>query len=111
MNMLVRLDPNHPQAHEYSDLTAGNVYRVLGIEADDLRLMNDAGLPYLYPADLFVVVDPREPDDWVTELGEEGERYAYPKELGRPGFFEDYFDRDPKATAELRQYLARQVRS
>jgi hypothetical protein len=109
--MLVKLNLNHPAAHAYPDLTADKNYRVLGIEADDFRLLNDEGKPYLYPPDLFVIVDPSEPDDWVSEFGEEGERYAYPKELGRPGFFEDYFDRDPQATAALRLYLAGQVRS
>ncbi len=33
----------------YPNLTAGKQYAVIGIEADDLRLLNDQGDPYLYP--------------------------------------------------------------
>jgi len=81
------------------DISQGQAYFVIGIEADDFRILNDAGKPYLYPADLFTVVDPTEPGDWVNEFGEDGERYAYPPELSRPGFFEDFFDHVPEATS------------
>jgi hypothetical protein len=80
---------------------------IIGIEADDLRLLNDEGQPYLYPHNLFVVVDGEEPADWQTEYGEEGERYAYSPELGRPGFFEDYFDGNPAAIHAFHHYLAK----
>jgi len=93
---------------EYHDLTIGNVYHVIGIEADEFRLINDEGRPYLYPPDLFSIVDETESEDWITEYGEDGERYAYPPELNSVGFFEDYFDDDPKAIATFRQYLAKQ---
>ena len=83
----------------YPDLTPGQTYVVIGIEADDLRILNDAGRPYLYPRRLFELVDSHEPSDWVTEYGEEGERYAYPWPLNKPGFFEDFFDQKPKAVA------------
>ena len=59
--------------------------------------MNDAGRPYLYPRNLFRVLDAREPNDWITQYGEDGERYAYPAALNLPGFFEDFFDNKPKA--------------
>jgi hypothetical protein len=93
---------------KYRDLTAGNVYRVIGIEADEYRLMNDDGRPFLYPPRLFMLVDPAEPEQWKNWLGEDGERYAYPEELAKPGFFEDYFDGDRKALATLHGYLASQ---
>ena len=83
----------------YPDLTSGQLYVVIGIEADDLRILNDQGRPYLYPARLFEVVDPREPDDWVTEFGEDDERYAYPPPLNSCGFFEDFFDAKKEAVA------------
>ena len=104
--MQVQLKPNRPDPDQYADLTPGNRYRVLGIEANDLRLLNDEGQPYLYPPQLFIIVDPTEPPDWVTTYGDEGERYAYPPALSRPGFFEDYFDGNAEAKAALRQYLA-----
>lgn len=83
----------------YRDLTSGHLYDVIGIEADELRIINNAGRPFLYPPDLFSLVDAREPRDWVTEFGDDGERYSYPPLVNRPGFFEDFFDQKPKAVA------------
>lgn len=81
----------------YRDLTFGQPYVVIGIEADDLRILNDAGRPFLYPADLFAMVDAQEPSDWVTEFGDDRERYSDPPALNKPGFFEDFFDGKRKA--------------
>ena len=81
----------------YKDLTFGQPYVVIGIEGDDLRLLNDAGRPFLYPPSLFSLVDPREPVDWLTEFGDDGERYSYPPPLNKSGFFEDFFDEKSKA--------------
>ncbi len=81
---------------DYADLTANQFYFVIGIEADDYRILNDFGQPYLYPAKLFHVTDSSEPDDWITEYGDDGERYSYPRELNAAGFFEDYFDNNKK---------------
>ena len=81
----------------YSDVTFGQSYLVIGIEADDLRILNDAGRPFLYPRDLFSPVDAQEPVDWITEFGEDGERYSYPPPLNKVGFFEDFFDEKRKA--------------
>ena len=78
--------------HRIPDLTPGQPYVVLGIEADDLRILNDQGRPYLYPRDLFTTLDASEPSDWVSEVGDDDERYAYPPALNSPGFFEDFFD-------------------
>ena len=76
----------------YPDLSPQQPYVVIGIEADDYRILNDRGRPYLYPANDFEITDANEPSDWITEIGEDGERYAYPKEFNEPGFFEDFFD-------------------
>ncbi len=92
--MIVKLKKKNAR---YPDLTLGQPYVVIGIEADDFRLLNDAGRPYLYPVRLFEVIDSREPCDWVTEFGDDGERYAYPPPLDKPGFFEDFFDEKPRA--------------
>jgi hypothetical protein len=83
----------------YPDLSEDQQYFVLGIEADDYRILNDVGKPYLYSPELFDVVDPKEPEDWVTEFGADGERYAYPTPLNEVGFFEDFFDQKPKQTS------------
>ena len=82
---------NKPNAR-YRELKFGQLYVVIGIEADELRIINNAGRPFLYPADLFSLVDAREPVDWATEFREDGGRYSYRPPLNRPGFFEDFFD-------------------
>jgi hypothetical protein len=92
----------------YPDLTLGRVYEVIGLEADNYRLLNDGGLPYLYPPELFTLVELDEPEDWVSSRGEDGERYAYPMELNEPGFFEDYFDSEPVAVLIFQKYLLHQ---
>jgi len=84
---------------DYPDLTPGQSYVVIGIEADDYRILNDHGRPYLYPHDLFEIEVPYEPGDWVTEIGDDGERYSYPPALNAPGFFEDFFDGKREAIA------------
>lgn len=94
--MIVKLKKHNTR---YRDLTFGELYYVIGIEADDLRILNNVGRPFLYPSDLFALVDARESADWVTEFGEGGERYSYTPPLNRPGFFEDFFDQKAKAVA------------
>jgi hypothetical protein len=90
------------------DLTPGQPYLVLGIEADDFRILNDQGRPYLYPREIFTV-NAREPDDWVNERGEDNERYAYPPPLNSIGFFEDYFDGKPEAVATFWRVMNRRL--
>jgi hypothetical protein len=104
--MIVKLRRKNAQ---YPDLTPNQPYAVIGIEADDLRILNDQGQPYLYPAKLFEVVDSREPDDWVTEVGDDGERYAYPPLLNTAGFFEDFFDREPGTVATFWQVVNKRL--
>ena len=96
--MIVKLKKENP---EYPDLTPDQPYFVIGIEADDYRILNDSGKPYLYPPHLFEIVDPREPSIWTTEYGEDGERYSYPPELNEAGFFEDYFDGKQQARSHF----------
>jgi hypothetical protein len=94
--MIVKLKSKNP---DYSDLSEGQTYFVIGIEADDYRILNETGKPYLYPPEIFDIIDPREPCDWVTEVGEDGERYAYPAPLNQIGFFEDFFDQKHEQTS------------
>src|SRR5205807_5761201 len=94
--MIVKLKK---RSARYRDLSVRQPYVVLGIEADEFRILNDAGRPFLYPPRLFFVVNNCEPSDWVTEHGDEGERYSYPPPLNKPGFFEDFFDQKAKAVA------------
>jgi hypothetical protein len=94
--MIVRLRQDVPHQHR---LTAGQLYPVIGIEADSYRIIDDDGKPYLFEPDLFDVVDRNEPQDWVVEVGDDGERYAYPAALSAVGFFEDFHDGKPEAVA------------
>jgi len=87
----------------------GQPYVVIGIEANDFRILNDAGRPFLYPARLFTIVDTREPHDWVIQFGDDNERYAYPRRLMKAGFFEDFFDRKPKAVATFWRTVNRKL--
>jgi len=73
-------------------MTIGKTYEVLGIEADDYRIINDINIPYLYSPDQFEVVDSKEPEFWFTFYGDDGERYSYPEAWNHAGFFEDFFD-------------------
>jgi hypothetical protein len=94
--MIVKLKKKNSK---YPDLTFGQPYTVIGIEADDYRILNDAGRPFLYPNTLFTEVDSEEPSSWITEFGEDRERYSYPSALNKPGFFEDFFEEEPKTVA------------
>ena len=104
--MIVRLKKLNSR---YRDLSTRQPYMVIGIEADDFRVLNDTGRPFLYPARLFAVIDRREPADWVTEVGDDGERYAYPAPLNKSGFFEDFFDEKPRAVSTFWRVVNRRL--
>lgn len=93
----------------HPDLTPNQHYIVIGIEADDFRILNDAGRPFLYDASFFEVIDSTEPDDWVTEIGEDGERYAYPLPLNSVGFFENFFNGEKSAIVTFWQVVNHQL--
>ena len=109
-SMKVKLKPNkirgkkrlHPLLHS---LSPDKEYIVIGIEADDYRIVDDKKSPVLFPSCLFTIIDHEEPDDWVSEYGEDGERYAYAPGIGYSGFFEDYHDDDPEAISAFWEYM------
>nr|WP_148088004.1 hypothetical protein [Gemmata obscuriglobus] len=104
--MNVRLiAPDTTGGTRYLWLTPGAEYEVLGIEADWLRLLNDRGEPVLYDPACFEMIDPTEPEDWVSVV-EDGVRYAYPPAWGCPGFFEDWHDGAPKVREQFSTTLA-----
>jgi hypothetical protein len=88
-------------------LSVGAVYEVLGIEADDYRILNDAADPCLYDPSNFTVVDATEPAFWISEIGQNGERYCYPREWIVRGFFEDYHDKVGDTVERFAQDYAR----
>lgn len=77
-------------------LTVGREYEVLGLGSDYYQLLNDRNEPIYYDACCFDVSDATEPTFWVSTYGEEGERYAYPAEWNRRGYFEDWHDGVPE---------------
>ena len=105
--MRVRLvTPVAADGTHYRSLTVGAEYDVLGIEADWLRVLNDQGAPVLYDPACFQVIDTAEPGDWVSVV-EDGVRYAYPADWGRPGFFEDWHDGVPEVRRQFTEDVAR----
>ena len=53
--------------------------------------------PVLYEPECFKIIDSKEPDFWICDRGDDGERYCYPPEWSEVGFFEDYHDGIPEA--------------
>lgn len=110
LTMKVKLKPGW--AGTYPEFTLGNVYRVLGIEADDLRIINDAGDPVLYHPRAFTYVDPTYPADWIEKRGDEGEVYAYPAQFREPRyFFEELHDGNANVRSKLTWYVYEQCRA
>lgn len=108
--MKVKIKPGWSDT--YPEFTIGNVYRVLGIEGDNLRIINDAGDPVLYHPRAFTYVDPTHPAEWIEERGDEGELYAYPAELREPQyFFEELHDGNAKVRSKLCWYVYEQCRA
>ena len=83
--------PNTTDGRVISSLSLGKAYDVIGIEADDYRIVDDKGEPLLFDPTCFDLTDRSEPSFWVSVI-EDDAQYAYPAEWMRPGFFEDYFD-------------------
>ena len=105
-NIVTRMDEDWSKKPELSDrvyliiehdLTNGREYEVLGIEADDYRILNDGTRgsegcePVLFSPAMFEIVNENKPNNWIEEYGDEGELYAYPSNW-KNCFFEKYFD-------------------
>ena len=86
------------------DIAAGKVYTVIGIEGIYYRIVDDSEDPILYPKEMFEVIDPTIPSDWVETLFD-GESYIEPPETCEPGFYEDYFDGVPYAIKTFKKFL------
>jgi hypothetical protein len=84
------IDPE--DGYEIENLTINKEYEVIGIEADDFRIIDDKNEPILFSPDCFEIVNSNKPTFWVTEIGEDGEEYSYPPNWNETGFFEDFFD-------------------
>ncbi len=82
-------------------IRAGYEYDVLGIEVTDgivrLRVESEQGTPALVESELFELVDPDVPASWVVLMGPAGGLSLEVKAWSRPGFWEEFYDRDPRA--------------
>jgi hypothetical protein len=58
---------------------------------------------------LFEVIAPGLPNDWVREIGGDGELYAYLSALAGPGFFEDFFDGKSRAVSTFWRTVNRRL--
>ncbi|WP_163832156.1 hypothetical protein [Spartinivicinus ruber] len=86
-------------------LTSNRIYNVLGMDHDSYRILADDGEPYMYPKELFEVIDDNIPSNWVRREFEDGEYYLDPPELSELYFYEDYFDGVPSVVERFRMYL------
>ncbi len=100
------IDPDVTVRHA---LSIGEVYEVIGIEAGHFRVLDDGGAPSLFGPKLFETIDASRPAHWI-ESTEDGTEYAYAPELNRPGFFEDYFEREPNTLRVFHRYINRHLR-
>jgi hypothetical protein len=91
--------------NKYKNLNPKMIYEVIGIEGDDFRIINNDNEPCLYSLKLFRIVNKKEPEFWVNEFGEGGERHSYPKAINTPGFFDAFFNGDKKTNNNFETIL------
>ncbi len=93
-------------------VTIGSDYVVLTIdvfpdEHGSVRILTnwDEG-PGVFDPSMFVTVDPSLPPNFACVIREGGDIELGPAAWLRPGFWEDYFDDEPRAVAEYGRELA-----
>lgn len=102
--MVIRLKVNVPAETKPASISQDKEYRVLSIEGDMYRILNDQADPVLYEAGMFDIIDPAIPTDWVVERDGEGEINAGP--AGFPPYtWEDCHDGVPAAREVVLRYL------
>ena len=64
----------------------------------ELRLVSDeAEVPALFDSEMFITTDGSIPRTWAVKIEEGGVMRLGPEHWLAPGFWEDFFDRDPAA--------------
>jgi len=94
-------------------LTIGKIYDVLEVSFDGewlLRLMGDGpnGVA-LFQLEIFEVVDPHIPPNWIATWGNNRTFCLSPRPWTDTGFWERYYDRDPKAVQTFEEERRRSV--
>lgn len=70
-----------------------------------LRILADGKMPHLLLAEMFETTSSRIPSNWSIHLS--GDLFNIrPKSWSRPGFWEEYFDREPSAVSDFERELA-----
>lgn len=107
MKIQARLDIDSKQVEDADIvwITKGNIYPVLGIDAEFYRIIDDQKEPILYRKENFDIVDSAIPDHWVKIEYPDGDYYIDPLEFSEPGFYEDYFDGLPQVVKIYERYL------
>ena len=77
---------------KHPHLTPDRIYLVVEIDDTCFRIINDKLEPILYRKELFHIVDPDIPQDWIRCDFDDGGYSINPPNLGDQGFYEDYFD-------------------
>lgn len=88
-------------------LTPNRIYLVVEIDDTYFRIINDNREPILHRKELFDIVDPDIPKDWVRKDFDDGGYRINPPRMGDRGFYEDYFDGATYAIEEFEKYRAR----
>ena len=91
---------------KHPHLTTDRIYFVVEIDDTYFRIIDDKLEPILYRKELFHIVDPDIPKDWVRCDFDEGRYSINPPNLGGIGFYEDYFDGLDYAVQEFEAYRA-----
>jgi hypothetical protein len=86
----------------------GNVYHVLSISISPsqtrLCLIGDEPTPALFELDMFEIVSSTIPSVWVITSPKSGWFSLAPEPWSRPGFWEEFYDREPEAMACFEEY-------
>jgi hypothetical protein len=89
-------------------LKIGSVYHVLGIQIEPnrtmIQLVGEEPTPALFQPELFEVVSSAIPSVWVIMAPKSGWLSLAPEAWNRPGFWEEFYDREPKAVACFEEY-------
>ncbi len=84
----------------HTGISPGETYFVIGLNQNELRVVDNDGEPVLYPKELFDVVDPTLPAGWQFLAYPDGEYYLEPVATSSPGFYEDLFGSDGDLLAQ-----------
>lgn len=93
---------------ESRDFTPEHWYEVITIEYGDYRVIPDRVGPYLYPKEMFDIVDPERPQNWIATYDIQNGKileHAGPSELLEKGFFDRYFQNDHAAILTFNKYI------